>query len=221
MFAKAGHRVWTFEPSPGKVEPIRKRIASLKEAVNVTVFPYALSNESGTAPFVVNRANRPAQKMFGGLGSAQDGLGKALWSVDNHTAAVVHVPVRKLDDLIPVGQQILLLKVDAQGYDYQVLMGAEQLLRRRQIRRLVAELMPMHMPGGPSAAVDMVAYLNRVGYACTRCDGPGATLRDESILGKRVGVLEYASELARSDRGMLNRGVNFGRWDDLVCEPER
>ena len=115
----------------------------------------------------------------------------------------------------------LLLKVDAQGYDYQVLMGAEQLLRRRQIRRLVAELMPMHMPGGPSAAVDMVAYLNRLGYACTRCDGPGATLRDESILGKRVGVLEYASELARTDRGILNRGVNFGRWDDLVCEPER
>lgn len=215
-FGKAGHRVWSFEPSPGKVVPIRERMASVGLASNVTIFPYALSNTTGTAPFVVNRAGAGAYKMFKGeLGSAQDGLGKALWSLDNRTAAVVHVPVRKLDDLVSNDQDVLLLKVDAQGYDYHVLLGAERLLRTKQIRRLIAEVMPLHMPGGPSTVVSMVAYLNRMGYECERC----TVSKDGPLRVGRIRVLDYATELARPDMGRYNRGVNFGRWDDIVCEP--
>jgi FkbM family methyltransferase len=219
-FAKAGHRVWTIEPSPGKVEPIRERIASLGLAHIVTVFPYAMSNTTGTAPFVVNRAGQTEKKMFRGeLGSAQDGLGKALWNVDNKTAAVVHVPVRTLDAIVPSAQDVLLLKVDAQGYDYQVLLGAQSLLATKRIRRLVAELWPLHMPGGPGAAVEMIEYLNRLGYSCYRCDGPDMTIPGLDIRGKPVSVRTYADQLARKDKGQLERGVNVGRWDDVVCEP--
>ena len=216
-FAKAGHRVWTFEPSPGKVSPIRERIANLGLAINITVYPYAISNTTGTAPFVVNRAGKPAQKMFRGLGSAQDGLGKALWKVDNKTAAVVQVPVRTLDGIVPPDMNVLLLKVDAQGYDYHVLLGAERLLAAKRIRRLVAEVMPMHTPGGPNTTVAMVAYLNRMGYSCMRCDGSGAVAWKDK--DKAVRVSDYALELARASKGVSNRGVNFGRWDDIVCEP--
>ena len=216
-FGKAGHQVWSFEPSPGKVGPIRERIAAADLAANVTLLPYALSNATGSAPFVVNRAGAGAKKMFRGeWGSAQDGLGKPLWRVDNHTAAIVQVPMRRLDDLLPPGQEVLLLKVDAQGYDYHVLLGAARLLAAKRVRRLVAEIMPLHTPGGPETTVQMVAFLNSVGYACSRCNGPKE--RGQSARA-RVRVREYAMELARPDKGISNRGVNFGRWDDIVCEP--
>ena len=154
--------------------------------------------------------------MFRGeLGSAQDGLGKPLWRVDNQTAAIVQVPMRKLDDLVGP-QDVLLLKVDAQGYDYHVLLGASQLLASKRVRRLVAEVMPLHTPGGPETTVQMIAYLNSLGYACNRCNVPNER---GPMARQPVLVRDYAYELARSDKGMTNRGVNFGRWDDVVCEP--
>ena len=215
-FGKAGHRVWSFEPSPGKVVPIRERVANVGLAANVSIFPYAISNATGTAPFVVNRAGAGAKKMFRGeLGSAQDGLGKALWRVDNQTAAVVHVPVRTLDSLVPPDERVLLLKVDAQGYDYHALLGASSLLASKRIRRVIAEVMPLHTPGGADTSTEMISYLNRMGYTCARCNGPG----EKAFLRGPVSARAYAVELAREDKGVANRGVNFGRWDDVVCEP--
>ena len=209
-FGRAGHRVWSFEPSPGKVQPIRERIVATGLAANVSLFGYALSNYTGSAPFVVNRAGAGAKKMFRGeLGSAQDGLGKALWTVDNKTAAIVEVPVRTLDTLVPISETVLLLKVDAQGFDYQVLLGAARLLAEKRVRRLVAEIMPLHAPGGTATIVEMVEYLNRMGYDCTRCNGPG----DRLFIHGPVRVLEYANALARPDKGLMNRGVNFGRYE--------
>jgi hypothetical protein len=54
----------------------------------------------------------------------------------------------------------------SEGYDYQVLLGAQSLLATKRIRRLVAELMPLHMPGGPGAAVEMIEYLLKVWTVC-------------------------------------------------------
>ena len=92
-FARAGHRVWSFEPSPGKFEPTKKKIIAAGLAAKIYLFGYALSNVTGSAPFVVNRAGYNGKKMFKGeLGSEQDGLGTPLWKLDNKTTAVVQVP---------------------------------------------------------------------------------------------------------------------------------
>ena len=40
----------------------------------------------------------------------------------------VQVPVRTLDGLIPGEQHVLMLKVDTQGFDYRVLLGAARPL---------------------------------------------------------------------------------------------
>ena len=32
--------------------------------------------------------------------------------------------------------------------------------------------MPLHTPGGPETTVQMIAYLNSLGYACNRCNVP-------------------------------------------------
>ena len=116
-YAQAGHRVWSFEPTPSKLEPIRKRFArEAARGASIRLFPYALSNESGSAGFVVNRAvAAPRMRRFVGdaLGSAQDGLHAPLYG-GGRERAVVNVPVRTLDGLIPSGETVFMLKVDTQ-----------------------------------------------------------------------------------------------------------
>ena len=225
VFARAGHRVWSFEPSPGKVEPIRRRIKSklsARQAANVTLYPWALSNATGTAAFVVNKAGNKANRMFRGqLGSAQDSLGAPLWTLDNATTVVVEVPVRRIDDIVPSNHSVLLLKVDAQGYDHHVLLGARQLLTQKRVSVVVAELSPLLMPGGFAAAAEMVRYLHALGYQCTRCcECPETCCGSGTKARSSIPAIQYAADLGAVDKGVTIRGgVNVGRWDDLVCLP--
>ena len=115
------------------------------------------------------------------------------------------MPVRTLDSLVPAGQEVVLLKVDAQGYDYHVLLGAAQLLAEKRIHRVVAEIFPMHTPGGAETVVLMVEFLNRMGYVCSRCNVPADNPRG------RVRVADYANDLARPEKGVMLRGVNCER----------
>ena len=60
LYAGAGHQVWSFEASPGKIDPIRAHIAEHGLQNNVTLFHYALSNYSGTAGFTVSISSTSA-----------------------------------------------------------------------------------------------------------------------------------------------------------------
>ena len=55
--ARAGHRVLSFEPTPSKVEKIKRNIAAAEKKGlkgKIRFFPYAASNFSGEAPFIIN-----------------------------------------------------------------------------------------------------------------------------------------------------------------------
>lgn len=236
-FARAGYRVWTFEPSPGKVAPIRAKLASGGFDGKVRLYPYALSNTTGTAPFVVNMGGRGAQAMFNGSGSAQDGLGAALW--DSSVARVEQVPVRMLDELVPPNESVALLKVDAQGFDFQVLLGAERLLRRG-VGVVIAEVSPGLAPGGAAAIAEMIGYMGRLGYRCARCASKGGAAHGDTSANSSsarggaarpseefgaptaaIPALEWATALADHSKATTYRGVNMGRWSDIVCRRER
>ena len=226
-YAQAGHRVWSFEPTPSKLEPIRKRFArEAARGASIRLFPYALSNESGSAGFVVNRAvAAPRMRRFVGdaLGSAQDGL-HAPPCGGGRERAVVNVPVRTLDGLIPSGETVFMLKVDtqvrgklgrpncvaraictsqraglsaAQGFDYRVLLGAAQLLAEHRISLVVTEFSPELMPGRAAEARALVQHLHRHGYKCAPC---------RKSQKEQVRAHSYAQLL-----------LSRGQWDNLVC----
>ena len=208
QYAKAGHQVLTIEPSPGKWDFIQQQIRAANFEGKISLLKLAMSNTTGTAPFVVNRAGKVGQKRFKGLGSAQDGLGAALQKLDNYSAATVEVQVRTLDEVVPASREVLYLKVDAQGYDYQVLMGAKKLLSQKRIRQLVFELMPLHMPGGSDSVVGVFDYMDRMGYDCGRC----VTSHEGGIAARDLGEM-----LSDARKGHWLRGVNYGRWEDVLC----
>jgi FkbM family methyltransferase len=102
-------RVTAFEPMPTHLECLRANLASTP---NVTVRPHAL----GEAPGMVRIATRTP-------GSSGD-TGVALLA----QAGGVEVPLFRLDDLGL--EDVDLLKVDNEGYEYFVVKGGQEMIRR-------------------------------------------------------------------------------------------
>ena len=124
MLVGGGGRVISFEPSRYAFERLQALI-SRNRLAHVQAVHVALSDTSGR------------QKLYLGIGS------------DNHTptmvphenASVSEVQVATLDDeAARLGvDRIDLIKIDVEGFEPKVLMGARRLLRERRIRAILCE----------------------------------------------------------------------------------
>jgi FkbM family methyltransferase len=213
-YAQTGHIVWSFEPSPAKLEPIRDRVRSAGLAEKITVFGVALSDANGTTPFHVHMAPKASGRRFfrGGLGSAQDSVNAA--APAGSRGQVVTVEKRRLDDVVPPGMEVLLVKIDAQGHEPRVLQGASRLLAAHRIKVIAAEWAPAFMQGGANEAVQLVEMLHGFGYECTACAESQAAkpVFHESRMTNRISASMYARRLAAANS-------TLGDWDNLVCKP--
>ena len=114
VLRRYSRRVCSFEPNP-------KMFAELCRCARpeVTAFPFALSDRSGTAELLVPRNDRGYSNQGASLSAARIGDGRF---------AAVPVETRRLDelDLGAVG----FIKVDVEGHELEVLDGARETLRR-------------------------------------------------------------------------------------------
>jgi FkbM family methyltransferase len=107
--------VWACEPVPANV----RRLESLKESnglAQLRVVPSAIGDEPGTATIGLPPPGR----------SGWASITKSFGMADRTT-----VRVDTLDRLAadpPAGQRLRLLKIDVEGYEFEVLTGASQLL---------------------------------------------------------------------------------------------
>src|SRR5262249_27898326 len=60
--------------------------------------------------------------------------------------------------------RIDLLKIDAQGYDLNVLRGAEQMLRRKEIRLVTAETNVASLYHDEPSLATLLAYVDALDY---------------------------------------------------------
>ena len=230
-----GHRVWTFEPAPTKVGPIKQRFIDEGIDSRVTLHNVALSNASGTASFRMYKMTyKPTQKKLYGkfermmsksVGSAFDTLNVDQKGVPRADSEMVQVPVSTLDSFDPDGKaEVLFMKVDAQGYDYRVLRGAEKMLRSQRIRGLVFEYCPhcmptAHTPLGKTEAREALHWLTRVGYSCAPCNmNPW---RFKLLAGGAVkhSIHSYVATFFKN--ALENVTDYFGFFDNFACEPTR
>lgn len=110
-----GHH-YAFEPLPDMYQSLQQRFGT-----KATIYPYALSNVSGDKLTFNCVRNAPA---YSGLKQR---------SYDDLKFADVEqiaVDVRRLDDVIPDDVSIDLIKIDVEGGDYNVLQGAERIVRQ-------------------------------------------------------------------------------------------
>jgi FkbM family methyltransferase len=142
-----GIPVWMFEPNPS-VNHFVNRMAELNGWHHYRVFECALSDRQGSdQTFYISRTSFLSS--FDSVHASKDGY-----------VTEVKVPVRRLDDFLPEidpNSPPRLLKVDVEGHELAVLVGAQELLAAYRPALLV-EVLPL----GPRAAI--FTFLAERGY---------------------------------------------------------
>ena len=139
--------VLAFEPNPRSVSLCRRNI--IRNGVeNVKLFDSALGGEEKIAFLRVNRGNLGATSVY----TSADGKPRE------------RVVVLTLDQFLPSlsGQPVKLLKIDAEGLGYQVLLGAQGLLERNLILNVSIEVHP------GCEEENIQSFLEKRGFSCIR-----------------------------------------------------
>ena len=120
----AGHvgaSVISVEPVPKTFEHLRNNIAINQVANKVMVYNLALGNEKGQISFT----------------STLDTMNHVATATETNT---IEVPVDTLDAIMEKEKEPALLKIDVEGFETNVLKGANQTLGKKHLKAIIIEL---------------------------------------------------------------------------------
>lgn len=101
-----------FEPMPGFFECFRSNLKEDLDEDRVVFWPYALSNKSGDIDIQVTA----------------DNSGNSHVAVNRNEGLIVNVSVCRLDGF--AFNPVDFMKIDVEGWEYPVVLGAEQTIKR-------------------------------------------------------------------------------------------
>jgi FkbM family methyltransferase len=178
---KQGH-VFAFEPAPDNIKLLRKTI-KLNQFDNITITQKAISNKPGIASFY----------LVDGISShSLMDYGKSIDKID--------VEVETLDNFFQDYEKpIDFIKIDAEGYDFKVILGMQNIISKTQNLSLFVEFDPKR--------------LIKIG------DSPQDLLR--FMLNNRFSVKDLiTNEMITSDdiEKTVERYIGEPHYTDLLCE---
>lgn len=140
-------RHYCFEPNPANYDFLSHSFSSYP---NVTIEQYALGDQSGTAQFSVPRSH-PARS--------------SLKLAQEFEADLTQVEVRRLDEVLPRELKIDFIKVDVEGAEYSLFVGAQELLERDKPAILFECDAALAKPFGVDAQQVYDLLCNSLGYS--------------------------------------------------------
>ncbi len=143
--------IYAFEPMP-LVRAIFEEHMQLNSKLiinkNIVLLPIAVSNEEKEVEFSNDETHRDGNTYI--LGSY----------IFNGTGNKIKVPCQSIDGLIAQGYKIPdIIKIDVEGAEYDVLLGAKKTLERYQPHILLATH-DCHLPGVQQKCVDLLKELD-------------------------------------------------------------
>ena len=126
-------KVICVEPDPNLAPRLRQRFSTQP---NVVIEQAAVGEAPGMAEFkimqnpVLNSFRRPAESMA------------KIYPAPFQIKETIRVAVKPLDAIVPATGRISLLKIDAQGFEREVLAGAKQTLQRTDYLIIEANFQP-------------------------------------------------------------------------------
>jgi FkbM family methyltransferase len=152
--------VYSFEPFPGSFVELEKSTQGL---AGVHLVKGALGRTEGQAIMKVNRSAATNSLL------STDPRASEAWNGTNvaETLGEIRVPVGTIDGFLTENHQIGridLLKLDAQGSEMDVLVGAESALREKRVGVIYVEIIIMPGYVGQRALGEYIEYLRAHGY---------------------------------------------------------
>ena len=135
-FILEGPVIHCFEPLPQSFDKLTMNIAGMAKTRS---YPLGLGAQDTTLDFHVNRDTRSSS--FRRLGAVHRAAFPGAREIEK-----LAVPVRRLDSVFD-GKELegpVLLKLDVQGFESEVLMGAEQLLTKIDYLLVETSLVPLY-----------------------------------------------------------------------------
>ena len=124
LAAKSGALVYAFEPEAINFDLLMKSL-ELNGFENILAFPYVICDRDGETWLTITDSDNK-------------GTHSTVIDVGKHR---LRVPCWKLDSLFPK-QTIDILKIDAEGAEPEVLMGAQQLIKEKRVKYILMEWTP-------------------------------------------------------------------------------
>lgn len=153
LAASLGASVVAYEPTPTVVQRLRENIA-LSGFDSVTVVNAAVADQRGTLHLYQSPDDPEANNLFGDGG---DPVKVTAVSLD--------------DDLADHGvQKVDLLKIDAEGAEPLVLIGAAKLLNSTSAPTIIIEVNPVSLRSANSAPAAVLNSLESSGYRCSELE---------------------------------------------------
>jgi FkbM family methyltransferase len=118
-------QIYAFEPDPDLFQCLENNVRS-NRLQNVSTIQAAVSNRSGTLAFTTNSLNRGDNRVI---------------TKGSHDTGMNRVPAVTLDQSIPE-DRLDLLKIDVQGFEIEVLLGAQKILTSNPHLTIVFEFWP-------------------------------------------------------------------------------
>lgn len=109
-------------------EPISENFSALEKVMkylkfsNIKLFNLALGNEFGELKMIMPTLQN----------ARMQGLSKAYTEGDDEKGVTYTVPLRRLDDIYPDETGIKAIKIDVENFEYEVLKGSRELLKRNK-----------------------------------------------------------------------------------------
>lgn len=194
LLASKSQRVYSFEATPSKEAQIRKNIGAYAD--RVTLHMAGVSDRAGTMPLLLPAGEHGAQQ--DAFGDQRFFMGKNVRTID--------VPVVRLDDV--VHEHVDVLFSDTQGHEWQVIRGAENLIRTHGIDILHLEFSPNLLKSSGGDPADFLRYLHDLGYVCFDCEAFGPPPADK---------FRTFDEFAANFGSFQYMQGDHGQWTDIMC----
>jgi FkbM family methyltransferase len=147
----SGCRIFSFEPSPETAVRLRD---NTKHLPNVSVIEAGLGSEN--AKLKLNENRYPDMSSF--LDLAEAGWGQIIKTSE--------VQIRTVDGFCEEEtlSRVELLKIDTQGFDFEVLKGSERMLREQRIGLVFLELCFAPLYENQATLGEVSSWLEKFGY---------------------------------------------------------
>lgn len=145
-------KVHSFEPQPDLCKQLSKSLL-LNSLTCVTVHNYGLANTSENHEIIIRDENIGSSSMIGAVKE------NPLVISGRQTVAL-----KRMDDVFAVADSISFIKIDVEGFEYEVFLGGEQTLRKHKPIILFEYSPLLYRTIDEELPIKILNYLSELGY---------------------------------------------------------